>query len=85
MKSTGVVRKVDGLGRLVFPIELRRTMGFEEGTAIEILVDKDTIVLRKYIAGCYFCGEENGTIEFGGVKVCKKCGEKMYKHLKGEK
>ena len=56
MKSTGIVRKVDELGRIVLPIELRRTMGIEVKDALEIYVDGDHIVLKKYEPSCVFCG-----------------------------
>ena len=55
MKSTGVVRKVDELGRIVIPIELRRTLGIGEKDALEIYVDADTIILKKYLPACIFC------------------------------
>ena len=57
MKSTGIVRKVDELGRIVLPIELRRTLGIDIKDAIEIYVDNSTIVLKKYEPTCVFCGE----------------------------
>ena len=56
MKSTGIVRKVDELGRVVLPIELRRTLDIAEKDALEIYVDSDRIVLRKYEPACIFCG-----------------------------
>lgn len=55
MKSTGIVRKVDELGRIVLPIELRRTLGIEEKDRIEIFVDGESIILRKYQPACIFC------------------------------
>ena len=58
MKSTGIVRKVDELGRIVLPIELRRTMDIAEKDAIEIYVDGASIILRKYEPTCIFCGDE---------------------------
>ena len=56
MKSTGIVRKVDELGRVVIPIELRRTLGIEEKDALEIYTDNEKIVLKKYEPACIFCG-----------------------------
>lgn len=78
MKSTGVVRKVDSLGRVVLPIELRRTLGIEgadggKGTPLEIYVDGENIVLKKHNPGCECCGETNGLTEILGLKVCPKC------------
>ncbi|MDD3364485.1 MAG: AbrB/MazE/SpoVT family DNA-binding domain-containing protein [Syntrophomonas sp.] len=55
MKSTGVVRKIDDLGRIVLPIELRRTMGINEKDALGIYVDGDKIILKKYEPACIFC------------------------------
>lgn len=56
MKSTGIVRKVDELGRIVLPIELRRTLGIDEKDSLEIFIDNDNIILRKYNPGCIICG-----------------------------
>ena len=73
MKSIGIVRKIDDLGRIVLPIELRRVLGIDEGSSLEIYVDGDKIILRKYQTCCTFCGEGNDTIEYKGHTVCKKC------------
>ena len=73
MKATGIVRKVDELGRVVLPIELRRTLDIAEKDAIEIFVEGDTIVLRKYHASCVFCGSSDDTVSFKGKCVCSKC------------
>ncbi|HBP64863.1 MAG TPA: AbrB family transcriptional regulator, partial [Desulfosporosinus sp.] len=56
MKSTGIVRKVDELGRIVLPMELRRTLGIAEKDAMEIYVDQEKIILKKYEPACVFCG-----------------------------
>jgi len=73
MKSTGIVRKVDELGRMVIPIELRRTMDIEEKDALEIYVDGDKIILRKYEPACVFCGNAKDVENFRGKNVCKEC------------
>lgn len=73
MKATGIVRKVDELGRIVLPIELRRTLDINEKDALEIYVDSNQIILKKYEPSCIFCGEVNGVIDFKGKKVCSKC------------
>ena len=73
MKSTGIVRKVDELGRVVIPIELRRTLTIEEKDALEIYVDSDKIILRKYEPACVFCGNADEVTNFKGKKVCKEC------------
>lgn len=73
MKSTGIVRKVDELGRVVLPVELRRTLDIEEKDPIEISLDGDKVILRKYHAVCIFCGGEKDLREFNGKRVCRKC------------
>ena len=66
MKSTGIVRKVDELGRIVLPIELRRTLGIEEKDRIEIFVDGESIILRKYQPACIFCDNAKDIINYKG-------------------
>ena len=56
MKSTGVVRKIDELGRIVLPIEIRNNLDIKSRDAVEIFVDEDKIVLKKYEPACIFCG-----------------------------
>ena len=73
MKSTGIVRKVDELGRIVLPIELRRTLGIDIKDSIEIYVDNSTIVLKKYEPTCIFCGESEDVTNYKDKNVCKKC------------
>jgi transcriptional pleiotropic regulator of transition state genes len=73
MKATGVVRKVDELGRIVLPIELRRTMDLNEKDPIEIFVDTDTIILKKYEPSCIFCGEAKNVGEYKGKNICDDC------------
>jgi len=78
MKSTGIVRKVDELGRIVIPIELRRTMGIDEKDALEIYIDEEKIILKKYEPACIFCGSTDKTINFNNRLICKECVDKMY-------
>jgi len=73
MKSTGIVRKVDELGRIVIPIELRRTMGIEEKDAVEIYVDGERIILKKYEPACILCGNAEDVINYKGKNLCKGC------------
>ena len=73
MKSTGIVRKVDELGRIVIPKELRVNMGMDIGQPLEIFVDKDKIILQKYQAGCIFCGQIDNIVDFKGKTVCRNC------------
>ena len=77
MKSTGIVRKVDELGRVVIPIELRRTLGIDEKDALEIYVDAEKIILKKYEPACIFCGNAAGISHFKGKNVCKECAASM--------
>lgn len=79
MKSTGIVRKVDELGRIVLPIELRRTFDIAEKDALEIYVDGGTIVLRKYEPSCIFCGNAKDVFIFKGRNICPKCMEELKK------
>lgn len=73
MKETGIVRKVDELGRIVLPKELRCTFEIEEKTPLEIYVDGDAIVLKKYEPSCVFCGNAKGVRHFKGRNVCPDC------------
>ena len=82
MKSTGIVRKVDELGRVVLPIELRRSMGIAEKDPMEILVDGDLIVLRKYVPACVFCGNTTNVQQFSRKMVCLECATEMYENTK---
>lgn len=77
MKSTGVVRQLDTLGRVVLPIELRRTMDIGVKDMLEIFVDGDGIVLKKYHPGCIFCDDARDLINYKGKYICRKCFEEM--------
>ena len=73
VKSTGIVRKVDDLGRIVIPIELRRTLGIEIKDSLEIYVENDQIILKKYLPACTFCANASGITIFKGKNVCSEC------------
>jgi transcriptional pleiotropic regulator of transition state genes len=77
MKSTGVVRRVDELGRVVIPIELRRTMEIAEKDALEIYVDGECIILKKYQPACIFCGNAKDVVNVKGKNICKDCVEEI--------
>jgi transcriptional pleiotropic regulator of transition state genes len=78
MKSTGVTRPVDELGRFVIPIEIRRTMEIEEGQPMSIFIDGDRIILKQYKPGCVFCDAiEYDMIRLNGKCVCQKCIKAM--------
>ena len=77
MKSTGVVRKVDELGRIVVPKEIRRKMDIASSDPVEIYVDGDKIILTKYNPSCSFCGSEADVSEFKGKKICRACLDEL--------
>ncbi len=83
MKSTGIVRKVDSLGRIVLPIELRRVMGIDIKDAIEVFVDGDKIVLGKYQPGCQICeAVADKYVTVNGKRICAECAGKIYRAVK---
>jgi transcriptional pleiotropic regulator of transition state genes len=73
MKATGIVRKIDDLGRIVIPKETRKVLGIEAGDSIEIFTEGETLILKKYEPYCIFCGEASGVVEYKGKKICKSC------------
>ena len=73
MKSTGIVRKVDELGRIVLPIELRRTLDIAEKDSMEIYIEGDAIILRKYQPACIFCDIAKHIVSYRGKNVCSDC------------
>ncbi|HHY41677.1 MAG TPA: AbrB/MazE/SpoVT family DNA-binding domain-containing protein [Thermoanaerobacterales bacterium] len=84
MKSTGIVRKVDDLGRVVIPIELRRTLGISQKDPLEIYVDTDKIILKKYLPACIFCGNAEELINFNGKSICKDCATVIKNSLESD-
>jgi len=77
MKSTGIVRRVDELGRIVLPIEIRKMMNINVKDAVEIFTDNDRIVLQKYQPACVFCDDADEVTYFNGKRLCRKCIEKI--------
>lgn len=76
MKSTGIVRKVDELGRIVLPIELRRTLDIAERDQLEIYIEgNDTIILKKYQPTCVFCGSAVEVRQYKGKCICAECAK----------
>ncbi|MEA4941067.1 MAG: AbrB/MazE/SpoVT family DNA-binding domain-containing protein [Oscillibacter sp.] len=73
MKSTGIVRKVDELGRIVLPIEMRRTLDIAEKDALEIYVEGASVILKKYKPSCIFCDSNKDIVQFKGKNICPKC------------
>ncbi len=80
MKSTGIVRKVDELGRIVLPKELRKMFDIDHKDPIEIYVDGDSIILKKYEPACIFCESATDVVNFMDKRICKECISK----IKGE-
>ena len=79
MKSTGICRRVDALGRVVLAKELRDMLGITPGTSLEIFTEGESIVLRKFERGCIFCGEMNGTVEYKEKTICTSCLKELSK------
>ena len=77
MKATGIVRGIDELGRIVIPKELRRKFGIESGDPIEIYVDGDKIILKKYQAICHFCGSADQVKSYKDKSICALCIEEL--------
>ena len=77
MKSTGIVRKIDELGRIVIPIELRRTLDINIKDSLEIFVDGEQIILKKYNPSCIFCGDAKDVVHYKGKNICKACLEDL--------
>jgi len=77
MKSTGIVRKVDELGRIVLPIEMRRTLDIAERDSLEIFADGDSIILKKYQPACIFCDNTKDIISYKGKNICPDCINKL--------
>ncbi len=73
MKSIGIVRKIDELGRIVLPIETRRQLELEPKDGVEIFVDEDRIILKKYQPCCMFCNDGDDVLLFKEKKICRKC------------
>ena len=77
MKSTGIVRRVDELGRIVLPIELRRTLDINEKDALEIYVEGNTVILKKYEPACIFCQNARDVINYKSKLICRDCLDEM--------
>ncbi|MEC0234434.1 AbrB/MazE/SpoVT family DNA-binding domain-containing protein [Paenibacillus kribbensis] len=82
MKSTGIVRRIDELGRVVIPKGLRADMGVEQGDPLEIFVNGDMVIFRKYSPGCYLCRSEDDLHTFHGKQICTDCINRAAEMLK---
>lgn len=86
MKAHGVIRRVDSLGRIVIPSEVRNLLGITgadkgEGTALEIFIKDEYIILRKYEPFCFICGNSEDIKVIENKKICKECIKKISHHL----
>lgn len=81
MKSTGMVRKVDELGRVVVPISIRNNLGIAERDPLEIFVEGERIILQKYQPMCVFCGEGEDVTYYKDKRICAKCLDEIKKTL----
>ena len=81
MKSTGIVRKVDDLGRIVLPVEIRNVLDIKTKDAIEIFTDNDRIILQKYAPACVFCNDTDDVIYFSGKRVCASCIKQLKEQI----
>ncbi|NLL39391.1 MAG: AbrB/MazE/SpoVT family DNA-binding domain-containing protein [Clostridiales bacterium] len=81
MKSTGIVRQMDSLGRIVLPVELRRTLDIAEKDSLEIYVDESSIILKKYQPACIFCDNVRDIVNYKGKNICPECIEKLKNEL----
>lgn len=79
-KSTGIKREIDKLGRIVLPIELRRSLEIESGDAVEIFVEDNKVILQKYMPSCIFCGSSDSVITYKNKNVCLSCAAELKKH-----
>lgn len=77
MKATGIVRQVDNLGRVVLPKELRSTFEIDAGDGLEIFVDGETIILKKYEPECVFCGDAKDVTDYKGRNICQSCRQEL--------
>lgn len=74
MKNSGIIRNIDSLGRMSIPISFRRSLHIEPGDSLEIHLDEDCIILRKYTEkSCIFCGATEDLQKFKGKDVCASC------------
>lgn len=82
MKLWGIARKVDNLGRIVIPMEIRKAMDIKEGDILEINQDNKMLILKKYYTKCVFCGNDEGISKLKGIGVCDECRKKIKDNIK---
>lgn len=81
MGTSGIVRRLDELGRIVLPMELRKTLDLQVRDSIEITADKGSIILKKYSPACIFCGKDTKVADFKGKNICSKCLQELKTQL----
>ena len=79
MKKSGIVRRLDDLGRVVPPMEMRRALDIEDRDALEFTLEGDAIVIRKYTPSCVFCFSGEEFVEFKGRRICRRCLDELQK------
>lgn len=77
MKSTGIVREIDTVGRITIPMEIREQLEIKKRTEMSIYVNKGCIILEKYNTNCTFCGSDESLYEYKGHKICNECVKKI--------
>ena len=77
MTSTGIVRRIDSVGRFVLPIELRRTLDIDDNDSLEIFVEDNTIILKKYQPACIFCNNARDVSTYKGKNICANCMKEL--------
>lgn len=77
MKALGIVRTIDKLGRIVLPAELRKSMDYAVDEPLEIFVEDDKVILKKYNPACLFCGSSENTVKYKDKLVCADCAKKL--------
>jgi transcriptional pleiotropic regulator of transition state genes len=77
MKATGIIKKIDDLGRIVIPKDIRKTLGVNNGDALQFFVEGDTVVLRKFGEECEFCGSYDNLTELKGKFICENCKKEL--------
>jgi transcriptional pleiotropic regulator of transition state genes len=83
LKPTGFVRLLDGLGRIVIPMELRRRLGIQSGDGVEILVNGSDLILQKWLPGCIFCGNTEGLTKYRSKWMCVECADLLGRSVRG--
>ncbi len=81
MKETGIVRKIDALGRIVIPSEIRRVLDIEDRDDLEIYTEGDAIILKKHAPACLFCESTEGVVTFKGKLICHSCLEDLCRRI----